>query len=66
MRIPPIPIPTDLPAPVALALIDLLEALRQSLWEHYESELIPIVMAEINQDSTSQSEGSDLDDILRF
>lgn len=66
MKAPPIPIPTNLPAPVAMALLNLLNDLHDAIWLHYESALVPIIIAEYNQDPASQSELSDFDDGISF
>lgn len=41
-----IPVPADLPPTAALALWEWLADLEQAVWTHYESDLLPLLVAE--------------------
>ncbi len=58
-------LPEDLPPKTALALFDLLSGLTDALWQHYETELVELIMDELNADPASQ-QTFDFDDDLPF
>jgi hypothetical protein len=58
-------LPQDLPPKTALALFDLLSALTDALWQHYEVELVELIMEELNQYPASQ-QTFDFNDDLPF
>lgn len=47
-------LPRDLPPTTALALFDLLSALTDALWQQYETELVALIMEEIDVPPVSQ------------
>ena len=59
------PLPQDLSPKTALALFDLLSALTDALWQQYETELLELIMDELNAYSADQS-AFDFNDDLPF
>ncbi len=57
----PFQLPKDLSPKTALALFDLLNELTDALWQHYESELVDLI---VNNSDPQQS--FDFDDELPF
>jgi hypothetical protein len=62
---PPFHLPQDLPPKTALALFELLSELTDALWQQYESELVELIMEDINACPASQ-QSFDFDDDLTF
>ena len=62
---PGITLPLDLSPETALALFDLLNGLADALWQHYETELTELTMAQRNQYPANQ-QAFDFDDNLTF
>ena len=58
-------LPDDLPPETALALFDLLRGLTDALWQHYETELVELIMDELNAYPASQ-QSFDFNDDLPF
>ena len=58
-------LPQDLPPETAMALFDLLSGLIDALWQHYETELVELIMDEHNAYPASQ-QTFDFDDDLPF
>ncbi len=58
-------LPQDLPPETAMALFDLLSGLIDALWQHYEIELVELIMEDLNQYPASQ-QAFDFDDDLSF
>ena len=58
-------LPQDLPPETAMALFDLLNGLIDALWQHYEIELVELIMEDLNQYPASQ-QAFDFDDDLSF
>ena len=58
-------LPQDLPPETAMALFDLLSELIDALWQHYEIELVELIMEDLNQYPASQ-QAFDFDDDLSF
>jgi len=58
-------LPQDLPPETAMALFDLLNGLIDTLWQHYEIELVELIMEDLNQYPASQ-QAFDFDDDLSF
>ena len=66
MKQPPLfQVPEDLPPETAMALFDLLSGLVDALWQHYEIELVELIMEDLNQYPASQ-QAFDFDDNLPF
>ena len=65
MPSPVVHLPDDLPPKTAMALFELLNDLADALWQHYETELVELIMDELNADSASQ-QTFDFDDDLSF
>ena len=66
MKQPPLfQIPEDLPPETAMALFDLLSGLVDALWQHYEIELVELIMEDLNQYPAAQ-QAFDFDDVLPF
>jgi hypothetical protein len=59
------PLPQDLSPKTALALFDLLSALTDALWQQYETELVELIMEELNVYPGDQS-SLDFNDDLPF
>ena len=59
------PLPQDLSPTTALALFDLLSALTDALWQQYETELLELIMADLNAHPADQS-SVDFNDDLPF
>jgi len=62
---PGITLPLDWSPATALALFDLLNDLTDALWQHYESEITELTMAQRNQYPANQ-QTLDFDDDLPF
>lgn len=62
---PTFALPHDLSPTTALALFDLLSALTDALWQQYESELLELIMDELNAYRADQS-SLDFNDDLPF
>jgi len=58
-------LPQDLPPKTALALFDLLSGLTDALWQQYETELVELIMDELNAHPASQ-QSFDFNDDLPF
>ena len=66
MKQPPLfQVPGDLPPETAMALFDLLSGLVDALWQHYEIELVELIMEDLNQYPAAQ-QAFDFDDGLPF
>ncbi len=66
MKQPPLfQVPGDLPPETAMALFDLLSGLIDALWQHYEIELVELIMEDLNQYPASQ-QAFDFNDDLSF
>ena len=61
----PFPLPQDLSPKTALALFDLLSALTDALWQQYETELLELIMDDLNAHPADQS-SFDFNDDLPF
>ena len=57
--------PPDLPPSVALALFEVLQALIEALWQHYEADLIALISEE-RQPICAPQQAFDFDDELNF
>jgi hypothetical protein len=62
---PDFQLPQDLPPETAMALFDLLSGLIDALWQHYEIELVELIIKDLNQYPASQR-AFDFDDNLPF
>jgi hypothetical protein len=58
-------IPLDLPPRTALALFELLNSLTDTLWQHYETELVELIMDDLNACPATQ-QSFDFNDDLPF
>ena len=58
-------LPEDLPPKTAMALFDFLSGLTDAFWQQYESELVEIIVEELNQDTAFQ-QAFDFNDDLPF
>ncbi len=58
-------LPQDLSPKTALALFDLLSALTDALWQQYETELLELIMDDLNAYPADQS-SFDFNDDLPF
>ena len=58
-------LPQDLPPKTAMALFDLLSELTNALWQQYESELVKLIIEELNH-STASQQAFDFNDDLPF
>ena len=58
-------LPQDLPPKTALALFDLLCGLTDALWQQYESELVELIMDDLNAYPAAQ-QAFDFNDDLPF
>ena len=66
MKQPPLfQVPENLPPETALALFDLLSGLVDALWQHYEMELIELMMEDLDQYPAAQ-QVFDFDDVPSF
>jgi hypothetical protein len=63
--IPSLQLPHDLPPKTALALFELLSELTDALWRQYESELVELIMDDIDAHPASQ-QSFDFNDDLPF
>ena len=61
----PFHLPEDLPPKTAMALFDLLNELTDALWQHYESELVDLIVNDSDPYSDVQQR-FDFDDDLTF
>ena len=61
----PFQLPKDLSPKTALALFDLLNELTDALWQHYESELVDLIVNDSEPYSNVQ-QSFDFDDDLPF
>lgn len=61
----PFQVPLDLPPPTALALFELLNSLTDALWQHYQSDLVELIMDDLNVAPASQQR-FDFNDDLPF
>ena len=57
--------PENLPPKTAMALFDLLNELADALWQHYESELVDLILNDSDPYSDEQ-QSFDFDDELTF
>ena len=57
--------PENLPPKTAMALFDLLNELADALWQHYESELVDLILNDSDPYS-DQQQSFDFDDELTF
>ena len=57
--------PPDLPPSVALALFEMLQALTEALWQHYEADLIELI-SDAHPPSCTAQQAFDFDDELTF
>lgn len=62
---PTFPLPPDLPPRTALALFELLNGLADALWQHYETDLVALIMDDINAHPAAQ-QSLDFNDDLPF
>jgi diadenosine tetraphosphate (Ap4A) HIT family hydrolase len=58
-------VPLDLPPHTALALFELLNSLADALWQHYEPDLVELIMDDINAYPATQ-QSFDFNDDLPF
>ena len=58
-------LPQDLPPKTALALFDLLRGLTDALWQQYETELVELIVDELNASPANQL-SFDFNDDLPF
>jgi hypothetical protein len=58
-------LPQDLPPKTALALFELLSELTDALWQQYETELVELIMDDLNAYPASQ-QSFDFNDVLPF
>ena len=58
-------LPDDLPPKTAMALFELFNDLADALWQHYETELVELIMDELNATPASQ-QTFDFNDDLPF
>ena len=65
MNTQPFSFPADLPPPLALALFKVLQELTDALWQQYETQLVELIMEELDQCPASQY-NLDFDDNLPF
>ena len=63
--LPGFQVPQNLPPETALALFDLLSALTDALWQHYETELVELIMDDLNAYPAAQ-QSFDFNDDLPF
>jgi len=63
--IPSFELPQDLPPETALALFELLSGLTDALWQQYETELVELIMDDLNAYPASQ-QSFDFNDDLPF
>ena len=63
--IPPFNIPDDWSPEQALAIYELLDALKERVWRRYELQLIELI-AQIDEDDTLQSDLFELNDDIPF
>ena len=63
--IPSFELPQDLPPEAALALFELLSGLTDALWQQYQSELVELLMEDLNAHPASQL-SFDFNDDLPF
>jgi hypothetical protein len=60
---PTFQLPPDLPPKTALALFELLSGLTDALWQHYETDLVELIMEDLNAYPASQQSFDFNDDI---
>jgi hypothetical protein len=58
-------VPLDLPPQTALALFELLNDLTDTLWQHYETDLVALIMEDLNAHPATQ-QTFDFNDDLPF
>jgi hypothetical protein len=58
-------LPTDLPPKTALALFELLNGLTDALWQQYETDLVALIMDDLNAHPAAQ-QSFDFNDDLPF
>ena len=63
--IPSFELPQDLPPETALALFELLSGLTDALWQQYETELLELIIDDLNAYPASQ-QSFDFNDDLPF
>ena len=63
--LPGFQVPQNLPPETALALFDLLSGLTDALWQHYETELVELIMDDLNAYPAAQ-QSFDFNDDLPF
>ena len=51
---PTLQLPRDLPPRTALALFELLSGLTDALWQQYETDLVELIMEDLNAHPASQ------------
>jgi hypothetical protein len=61
----PFTFPEDLSPPVALALFEVLQEMTDALWQQYETDLVELIMDELNASPASQ-QTFDFNDDLPF
>lgn len=62
----PFDIPDDWSAQQALAAYELLDALRDRIWDRYELQLIELLAPETNENAISQPDLFELNDDIPF
>jgi len=62
---PQFQVPLDLPPQTALALFELLNSLTDTLWQHYETDLVELIMDDLNAYPAAQ-QSFDFNDDLPF
>ena len=62
----PFNIPDDWSPEQALAIYELLDALKEHVWQHYEVQLIGLLVPQINEDDTLQADLFEFDDDIPF
>ena len=60
---PTFQLPPDLPPKTALALFELLSGLTDALWQQYETDLVELIMEDLNAHPASQLSFDFNDDI---
>jgi hypothetical protein len=60
---PTFQLPRDLPPKTALALFELLSSLTDALWQQYETDLVALIMDDLNAHPASQLSFDFNDDI---
>ena len=63
IQTPTFQLPRDLPPKTALALFELLSGLTDALWQQYETDLVELIMDDLNAHPASQLSFDFNDDI---